>query len=164
MPCLLHRNFSSAICLFTGNVIYLPSTPLSHGEVYKFALGRSMTTFRRAPRPDHPAEVSAVDHWSRKSLSEDGQLGQFEILEGRGIAEHDQDGAASLRRMGTMSRVRFDVEFRTLRVRNAIVYEVTIQDIRRLGCLFVQVPWNSLPVPFSGWPPLGQRTDHHSRF
>src|ERR1700747_90277 len=44
-----------------------------------------------------------------------------------------------------MSRVRLDVEFRTDRVRNAIVYEVTIQDIRHLGCLFVQVPRNLAP-------------------
>ena len=79
------------------------------------------------------------------SLSADGRLGQFEILESRGIAERDQKGAASFRRMGTMSCVRLDVEFRTFRIRNALVYEVALQDIRHFSCFFVHVPRNLAP-------------------
>src|SRR5579864_3864434 len=105
-----------------------------------------MTTLRRAPRSYHSSgKPPPLISGDVKALSEDGRLGQFEILESRGIAERDQNGAASLCRMGAMSRVRLDVEFRTFRVRNALVYEVTIQDIRHLGCLFVQVPRNLAP-------------------
>ncbi len=40
------------------------------------------------------------------------RLGQFEIIENRRIAEHDQDGAAILRRKWTVRRHRLGIEFR----------------------------------------------------
>ena len=49
------------------------------------------------------------------------------------------------RRMGAVNRVRLDIEFGTRMIREALVYEVAIQDIRCLGCLLMHVPWNLTP-------------------
>lgn len=40
-------------------------------------------------------------------------LGQFEIFERRRIAERNQNGAATLRRVGTVRSVRLDIPLRT---------------------------------------------------
>ena len=40
-------------------------------------------------------------------------LGQFEIFERGRIAERNQDGAANLRRVGTVRSVRLDIPLRT---------------------------------------------------
>ena len=72
-------------------------------------------------------------------------LCQLKIVEGRWVAERDQDGASVLRRMGTMSDHRFDIDFRVSRICDALVYEIAFEDVREFGCVLVKVSWNLAP-------------------
>ena len=72
-------------------------------------------------------------------------LCQLEIIEGRWVAERDQDGAAVLRSLGTVSGHRLDTDFRASRICDALVYEIAFEDVRQFGCVLVQVPWNLAP-------------------
>src|SRR5262245_55851247 len=72
-------------------------------------------------------------------------LGQREVIESRRIAERDQDGAAILRRMGTVSRQRLDIPFCPRRIGDALVDELTLKDIRRFCCVLVQMSCNLAP-------------------
>jgi hypothetical protein len=63
--------------------------------------------------------------------------------------------------MGTVTSIRFDTEIRALRIRDALVDEINIKDIRRLGCfLGVDVLESRYQAPFSVGPLPDQRTDH----
>ena len=55
---------------------------------------------------------SRFDHQCVKIHLPQELLGQFEIFESRRIAERDQDGAATLRRVGTVRSVRLDIPLR----------------------------------------------------
>src|SRR5262245_26553900 len=61
------------------------------------------------------------------------------------MAERHQDGAAILRRIRAMSNVRLDIPFRPFRIRGALIDEITIKDVRRLGRALVQMPCNLAP-------------------
>jgi len=73
------------------------------------------------------------------------RLGQFEIIESSRIAKRDQDRAAILRRMGTVSSQRLDIPFRAHRIGDALVYQITVKDVRRFCCSLVQVSCNLAP-------------------
>ena len=73
------------------------------------------------------------------------QLGQFEVIESSRIAKRDQDRAAILRRMGTVSGQRLDIPFRTRRIGDAFVYQIAVKDVRRFCGALVQVSCNLAP-------------------